>query len=107
MKLVRTPKPTVDMEAVRTHLHTALRKHTTDALWDAVVDIPVLLAELDRVLWIETRARFEFANLLAAARAALAAADSNETDPLYLLRDEVSLHRALTPEEIDEWAERR
>ena len=89
------PRPTVDLEAVRTHFHNALRYRTPTALWTALADIPVLLVELERVLDLLTRARTEFANVLAAARATLAAVAESETDPLVYLRDEVAEHTPL------------
>ena len=98
------PRPTLDQEAVSTHFRTALRYRTPTAMWTAIADIPVLLAELDRALRLATEARAEFANLLAAARATLAADPVNETEVLYLLRDEVDAHGPITPEEIDEWS---
>ena len=89
------PRPTLDQEAVRTHFRVAVRYRTPTALWTAIADIPVLLAELERVLDLLTRARTEFANLLAAARVTLAASDQSETDALIYLRDEVEAHRAV------------
>jgi hypothetical protein len=87
------PRPTLDLEAVRTHFRKALRYRTPTAMWTAIADIPVLLAEIERTLDLLTRARTEFANLLAAARATLAALDERETDPFSYLRDEVDAHR--------------
>ena len=46
---LRIPRPTVDQEAVLTHLHAARRRPTPAAIWTAVGDIPVLLAEVDRL----------------------------------------------------------
>lgn len=97
------PRPTLDQEAVRNHFRTALRHRTPAAMWAAIADIPVLLAELGRALSLSTEARTQFANLLAAARAAVAAEDGGEPESLYLLRDELAVHDAVTPEEIDEW----
>jgi hypothetical protein len=75
-------------------------------LWAALADLPVQLAELDRALLLATEARTEFANLLAAARAADAAAGEygDESESLYLLRDELAAHAPITAEEIDEWS---
>jgi hypothetical protein len=98
------PRPTLDQEAVRSHFRNALRYRTPAAMWAAIADVPVLLAELDRALMLATEARTEFANLLAAARAAVAAGGSGETDPLYLLRDELTAHEPISAEEIDEWS---
>ena len=80
----------LDMEAVRNHFRTALRYRTPAAVWIAIADIPLLLAELSRATATITNARNDFANLLAAARATLAAVDEGEADPLYYLRDEVA-----------------
>jgi hypothetical protein len=101
-----SPRPTLDQEAVRSHFRTALRYRTPAAMWAALADIPVLLAELDRALLLATEARTEFANLLAAARAAEAAGTEygSESESLYLLRDELAAHAPITAEEIDEWS---
>jgi hypothetical protein len=86
------PKPTIDQEAVRSHYRAAVSRFTPTALWTAVLDIPALLAEIRRLTRLLTWARTEFANLLAAARATLAAHHDGEPDPLSYLRDEVSRH---------------
>ncbi|MGC9666851.1 hypothetical protein ACNTMW_09885 [Planosporangium sp. 12N6] len=88
----KAPHPTLDEEAVRHHLRTALDRRTPLAIWTAVADIPVLLAEVERLASLLTWARTEFANLLAAAYATLAAERDGEADPLSYLRDEVSAH---------------
>lgn len=87
------PIPTVNLEAVRTHFRTAMRYQTPTATWTAIADIPVLLVELERVLTLLSRSRTEFANLLAASRATLAADVDDESDPLTYLRDEVAAYR--------------
>lgn len=89
------PRPTLDLEAVRTHFRNALRYRTPMAMWTALADIPVLLVELERVLELLTHARTEFANVLAAARATLAAVDEREADPFGYLRDQVAEHAPL------------
>jgi hypothetical protein len=86
------PRPTLDEEAVWTHLCAALDRRTPITVWTAVADIPVLLAELDRLARLLTWARTEFANLLAAAHATLAADRDGERDPLSYLRDQVATH---------------
>jgi hypothetical protein len=88
----KAPRPTLDEEAVWHHLRTALDRRTPLAIWTAIADIPVLLAELDRVGTLLTSARTEFANLLAATRATLAAVNDGESDPLSYLRDQVAAH---------------
>jgi hypothetical protein len=90
----RTPRPTLDQEAVHNHLYAARRQQTPTALWTAVGDIPVLLAEVDRLAQLLNRTRRDFANLLAAANATLSADQDGESDPLAYLRDETGQHRA-------------
>jgi hypothetical protein len=91
------PRPTIDPEAVTTHLHAAHRRPTPVALWTAIADIPVLLAEVHRLAALLTRARWDFADLLAAARATLDADHDNEPDPLTYLRDQIAEHQPWTP----------
>jgi hypothetical protein len=74
------------------HLAAAVRRRTRTAIWTAIGDIPVLTAEVERLATLLTRARTDLANLLAAARATLAAHDEDEPDPLGYLRDEVAAH---------------
>ena len=92
----RAPQPTLNLEAVRTHFRNALRYRTPIAMWTALADIPVLLVELERVLDLLTRARTEFANVLAAARATLNAVDDRESDPLGYLREEIAEHAPIS-----------
>jgi hypothetical protein len=86
------PRPTLDKEAVSHHLATAVRRRTPTALWTALMDIPVLLAEHGRLSSLLTEARVDAANLLAAGRATLHAQRDGEPDPLSYLRDEVAAH---------------
>jgi hypothetical protein len=86
------PRPTLDEEAARTHLLAALRQRTPLAIWTAIADIPLLLAEIERLRILTTWARREFANLLAAGRASLAAERDHEDDPLGYIRDEIAAH---------------
>ena len=88
-----TPRPVLDEEAIRIHLTNALTSRTPLDVWTAVADIPVLLAEIERIHRILTWTRLDYANLLAAARASLAAHTDGEDDPLYYLRDEVTAQR--------------
>lgn len=80
----------LDQEAIRKHFHAALRHRTPAAAWTSIADIPLLLAELDRTASLLAQARMRCADLLAAARATLAAHHDGEADPLYYLRDELS-----------------
>ncbi|MGH3564464.1 MAG: hypothetical protein ACRDRH_00210 [Pseudonocardia sp.] len=92
-----TPRPLVNLEAVRTHFHQACRTRDPVDLWHAVTDIPVLLAELSRTRSLLALVRMTHANLLAAARATLTAARDGETDPLSYLLDELHAHHQLPP----------
>lgn len=58
-------------------------------LEDALRDVPALSAEITRVSADLQHARLDRANLLAAARATIAAHHDGETDPLSYLRDEL------------------
>lgn len=85
-----TPPPTIDLDAVTVHHHTAEDTRTPRALWIAVADIPVLLAEVHRGRSVFTYIRREYADLLAAAQATLCADSDGEADPLWYLRDELT-----------------
>ncbi|HZO65988.1 MAG TPA: hypothetical protein VFB74_13370 [Kribbellaceae bacterium] len=95
------PRPTIDREAILIHLHAAHQRLTAVAIWTAIADIPVLLAEIQRLDALLSRARWDFADLLAAARATLDADRDGEPDPLVYLRDEVSAHRPWPPADGD------
>jgi hypothetical protein len=56
----------------------------------ALADIPAVLADLGRVRAELEAVRLDRANLLAAIRAALAADDEGEPDPMGYLRDEIN-----------------
>ncbi|MCU7727702.1 hypothetical protein ODJ79_28620 [Actinoplanes sp. KI2] len=98
------PRPTVDQEAVLAHLHAARLKHTPVAIWTAVDDIPVLLAEIERLARLLSRTRWDFADLLAAARATVAADHDGEPEPLTYLGDAVAEHRSWIPPDDGELA---
>ena len=66
-------------------------------LEDALRDVPALSAEITRLSADLQHARLDRANLLAAARATIAAYHDGETDPLSYLRDE--LHAPATAAE--------
>jgi hypothetical protein len=89
----RIPRPTLDQEAVLAHLTAARHRPTPAVVWTAVADIPVLLTEVNRLADLLSRTRWDFAYLLAAARATLAAVHEGEADPLTYLRDAVIEHR--------------
>ncbi len=58
-------------------------------LEDALSDVPALSAEVTRLFAEVQHARLDRANLLAAARATIAAHHDGEPDPLSYLRDEL------------------
>jgi hypothetical protein len=60
----------------------------------ALADNLALSAELTRLGTDLAAARLDMANLLAAARATLAAHTDGEADPLYYLQDELSARQA-------------
>lgn len=91
--LSATPRPILDEEAIWTHLHTALNSRTPLDIWTAVADVPVLLAEIERLRRLLAWTRTDHANLLAAAQATLAAHADGEDDPLYYVRDEIAAQR--------------
>jgi hypothetical protein len=88
--MTRPGRHVVDLDAVRAHHQTAKETRTPVALWIAVTDVPVLLAEIDRVRSLLALTRAQHADLLAAARATVAAARDGEADPLYYIRDELN-----------------
>ena len=66
-------------------------------LEDALNDLPLLLAEISRLSAKLQATRLDRANLLAAARATMAAHHDGEADPLFYLRDELDARSALSP----------
>lgn len=94
------PYSLVNLEAIRTHFHQACQSHTPVRLWHAVADIPVMLAELSRLRSLLALVRMMHANLLAAARATIAATRDGEADPIYYLRDELDAHDQLPPDHL-------
>jgi hypothetical protein len=59
----------------------------------SLADIPILSAEIVRLAARSLDDRRAYADLLAAARATLAADRDGEPDPLYYLRDELAARR--------------
>lgn len=94
------PYSLVNLEAIRTHFHQACQSRTPVRLWHAVADIPVMLAELSRLQSLLALVRMMHANLLAAARATIAATRDGEADPMYYLRDELDAHDQLPPDHL-------
>ncbi|WP_305788368.1 hypothetical protein [Symbioplanes lichenis] len=93
------PRPTLDQEAITTHLNAAYHQLTPTAVWTAVADVPVMLAEIEWLSLLLTRTRWDFADLLAASRATLTANHDGDNEPLAYLRDAVAEHRTWAPPE--------
>lgn len=95
------PYTNIDLGEVETRNNTArhvvagfsVAMPTLTEIWqqlqDALGDAPTLSAEITRLSRELHGVRLDRANLLAAARAALAAYDEGESDPLSYLRDEL------------------
>jgi hypothetical protein len=86
----------VDLRAVRARhwaiLRTRTRQEFHAALIASVKDIPLLVSEVDGLWLAPARMRRRYADLLAAARAAVSAEQDGEDDPLYYVRDELAAH---------------
>ena len=103
MKYVRVPSLDLDREAIRARLKCAMRDSQTEAQITALCDTPALLATLDELRLIEEANRRGFADLIAAARVALADLDERQATSLVMLHAVVNLHRDITAEELDAW----
>jgi hypothetical protein len=98
----RHPYPHADLQEATARNHTATRLLSIFArsapavndLWrhlsDSLDDVPVLTAEINGLRTELAGLRYQRANLIAAARATLAAHREGEHDPLFYLRDELS-----------------
>jgi hypothetical protein len=98
------PRVNIDLEEVTTRNDAA--RHivagfatampTLAEIWrsleDAFNDVPALAAEITRLSGELRDTRLDRANLLAAARATIAAYHEGEPDPLCYLRDELDAH---------------
>lgn len=96
--MTTTRQPTrslIDPEAVRVHHRDAETIRTPAAVWLAIADLPVLLAEIERLRWVPALTHEWYVNLLAAARATVAADRDGESDPLLYLRDELDAYGQL------------
>lgn len=60
------------------------------AAFDSALDVPRLVSEVDRLAGALVASRLRYANLTAAARATLAAAEDGDGDPFGYLRDELT-----------------
>jgi hypothetical protein len=92
-----TPRPLIDLDAIRAHHFDAETSRTLAALWTAAADVPVLLAEVGRLHSLLILARIRHADLAAAARAVVAADRDGEHDPLWYIRDELAADGNLPP----------
>jgi hypothetical protein len=104
MKLIREPELFLDLDAVRARLGLTMHQPLTETVLDSLVDIPGLLAEIGQLLRTEESTRREFAELLAAVRAALPALDGDHTYQAMTLRTVVGLHLEITSEELRQWS---
>ncbi|HZD15411.1 MAG TPA: hypothetical protein VE196_09890 [Pseudonocardiaceae bacterium] len=102
-EVTNRPRELVNHDAVRADLAAlAERGHLVDyraALLAVVLHVPALLGDVERLRLLAVGARREYANLRAAARAALAAEAEGEPDPLGYLRDELPAVDLATPTE--------
>lgn len=101
------PSTRIDLQEVTTRYRTArhvIAGFTSEApaliiFWKhidaALADIPALTAETTALRAQLADTRRDHANLIAAARAALAADHDGEPDPLSYLRDELHAHGQL------------
>jgi hypothetical protein len=95
----RLPRLEVNLSIVRSHYDYALRRHTPRARrfahWVAIRDIPVLVAEIERLWEVACEASQRYSDLRAAGLACIAASEAGEPDPLFYLRDELHARPAL------------
>ena len=87
------PRLLIDPDAIASRLETLDDASLCDSCRNAVIPVAAdtvrLLIETIRLRDALSVIRLESANRLAAIRAALRAADDNETDPLAYLRDQL------------------
>ncbi len=90
----RPPKLSIDVQAIAARHRAIVDARTVDefhnALLDSANDVPPLITELSRLWSLLLSIRARYANLEAAARAALAAQWDGEPDPLAYLADELA-----------------
>jgi hypothetical protein len=103
-----SPQNNIDLEEIATRNSAAhhvvagfsATMPTLAEIWrcleDSLNDVPALLAEVARLSGEQRNARLERANLIAAARATIAAQHDGEADPLYYLRDELDASTAVS-----------
>lgn len=91
--LLRLPRMRVNLSVVRGHYAYATRPHTPTArraaCHAAIRDIPALVAEIERLWALVCDRHQRYTDLRAAALATLAAAEAEEPDPWFYLRDEL------------------
>jgi hypothetical protein len=99
--LLRLPRMRVNLSVVRGHYAYASRPHTPTArraaYHVAIRDIPALLAEIERLWALACDRHQRYTDLRAAALATIAAADAEEPDPWFYLRDELRAPDARPP----------
>lgn len=104
MKYVRGPVICTDEAAIKRRIRAALTERTVDAYLETVADVYELMADLKEILRRERVTRFEFADLLAAARAAFPDTSADTADDMTSeLRALLYLHRDITADDLDAW----
>lgn len=87
-------RPRVDLPAVATRYRAITATDTTEdmrrAALASALDVPRLVAEVDRLTRALVRSRLRYANLAAAARVTLTADRDGDPDPAGYLRDELT-----------------
>ncbi|WP_214414817.1 hypothetical protein [Sphaerisporangium fuscum] len=94
----RTARQLVNAFSSSTPTLADIWQHVSTALDDTLT----LVAQISRLHAELARNRRRYADLMAAARATLAAHHDGESDPLYYLRDELTAQRADNPKPGDE-----
>ncbi|TKK88125.1 hypothetical protein FDA94_14485 [Herbidospora galbida] len=86
-----------DQPSVRPFVSALLTLPHGSAFAGVLIAVPDLCDEIERLHETLTALRLDHHNLIAAARATLAADHDGEPDPLYYVRDELSAQRGEAP----------
>lgn len=85
------PQLRVNLSVVRGHYEDANRLHVPsrrrDAMYTAVRDIPLLIAEIERLWALAGESRQQYLRLSSAVADSVAAGAAGDPDPLSALRD--------------------
>jgi hypothetical protein len=91
---------TVDTAATRARCRSIWRSDTPNpasVVVEVIGHVPMLCDEIERLARLLAQARYAYANLTAAARAALSARAEGEVDPWWYLCDELGEQPPATP----------